>query len=143
VLAAFENDGLVRDPDTSIGGTEIVHIVVQGGDQPLSQSFKVTGALNVVSPGASELETVTGVPTFVWEDDSSEDMYELRLFDALGNLIWENTMVPSVSGSKDVTLDYGGTALSPGMIYQFRATAIKDMVPISATEDLKGVFLYK
>jgi hypothetical protein len=143
VLAAFENDFLVRDPDTSIGGTEIVHIVVNGVDQPLSQSFKVTGALGVVSPGASELDEVSGVPTFVWEDDSSEDMYECRVFDALGNLIWENTMVPSVSGSGDVTLPYGGTALQPGMIYQFRTLSMKDGVPISATEDLKGVFLYK
>jgi hypothetical protein len=31
----------------------------------------------------------------------------------------------------------------PGMIYQFRATSIKGGVPISQTEDLKGVFLYK
>jgi hypothetical protein len=29
-LAAFENDGLVRDPDTSIGGTQIVHLTVSG-----------------------------------------------------------------------------------------------------------------
>lgn len=143
VLAAFENDFLVRDPDTSIGGTEIVHIVVDGTDQPLSQSFKVTGALGVVSPGASELEEVMGTPTFVWEDDSSEDGYELRVFDALGNLTWENTAVPSVSGSKTVSLDYAGTALQSGMIYQFRAMSIKSGVPISATEDLKGVFLYR
>lgn len=30
VLGAFENDFLVRDPDTSIGGTEIEHITVPG-----------------------------------------------------------------------------------------------------------------
>jgi hypothetical protein len=29
------------------------------------------------------------------------------------------------------------------MIYQFRATSIKDGVPISQTEDLRGVFLYE
>jgi hypothetical protein len=28
----------------------------------------------------------------------------------------------------------------PGMFYQFRAVSIKDGVPISATEDLRGVF---
>mgnify|MGYP003512945731 CR=1 FL=1 len=32
-------------------------------------------------------------------------------------------------------------ALEAGMIYQFRATSIKDGVPISSTEDLKGVFI--
>lgn len=144
VLAAFENDFLVRDPDTSIGGTEIVHITVAGSSQELSQSFKVTGALAVVSPGASAIDEVSGTPTFVWEDDSSEDMYQLQVFDALGNLVWEDLAVPSVSGSKDVSRDYAGTqALEPGMIYQFRATSMKDGVPISATEDLKGVFVYK
>ena len=39
---------------------------------------------------------------------------------------------------------YGGPALKAGMIYQFRATSIKNGgSPISLTEDLKGVFVYK
>ncbi|HQP36195.1 MAG TPA: hypothetical protein PLI95_13495 [Polyangiaceae bacterium] len=33
--------------------------------------------------------------------------------------------------------------LSPGMYYQFRVVSMKGGVPISATEDLKGVFVYK
>jgi hypothetical protein len=143
VLAAFENDGLVRDPDTSIGGTEIVHITVAGMSQELAEGFKVTGALAVTSPGAEKLDEVSGTPTFVFEDDSSEDTYEVRVFDALGELVWEDLAVPGQSGSGDVSVDYGGDPLTPGMIYQFRATSIKDTVPISATEDLKGVFIYK
>ena len=144
VLAAFENDNLVRDPDTSIGGTEIVHITVAGKSQELAESFKVTGALAVKSPGASKLDEVTGTPTFVWEDDSSEGSYEIRLFDALGNNVWENLAVPSVS-SGDVSQTYAGPALQAGMIYQFRATSIKKSgeTAISQTEDLKGVFIYK
>ncbi|WP_437736792.1 hypothetical protein [Sorangium sp. So ce1335] len=143
VLAAFENDALVRDPDTSIGGTEIVRITVAGSDLPVQASFKVTGALAVVSPGASTMDEVSGTPTFVFEDDSSEDMYEVSLFDALGEKIWENLEVPRVSGSENVTVAYDGPELVPGMIYQFRATSKKDGTPISQTEDLKGVFLYK
>ncbi|MRG92884.1 hypothetical protein [Polyangium spumosum] len=141
VLAAFENDGLVRDPDTSIGGTQIVHIEVAGQNITLAEGFKVTGSLATVSPGKDAIEEVTGTPTFVWADDSSEDMYELRVFDAFGVLVWEDLAVPSVSGSKDVTVQYGGEALTPGMIYQFRATSMKDGVPISQTEDLRGVFV--
>ncbi|WP_434047064.1 MULTISPECIES: hypothetical protein [Sorangium] len=143
ILAAFENDALVRDPDTSIGGTELVRITVAGGDQPVQESFKVTGALAVVSPGASRMDEVSGTPAFVFEDDSSEDMYEVSLFDALGEKIWENLEVPRVSGSENVTVAYDGPELVPGMIYQFRATSKKDGTPISQTEDLKGVFLYK
>jgi hypothetical protein len=143
VLAAFENDGLVRDPDTSIGGTEIVHIDVMGVDQTLGESFKVTGALSVLSPGASDIETVMGTPTFTWEDDSSEDTYDVTLFDALGDMVWEKKGVLDQGGSMPVTATYDGEALLPGMIYQFRVVSIKDGTPISATEDLKGVFLYK
>jgi hypothetical protein len=144
VLAAFENDDLVRDPDTSIGGTQLVHITVAGGaNQDLADSFKVTGALAVKSPGASTIDEVSGTPEFEWEDDSSEDKYQLQVFDALGNLTWEDLSVPGVSGAQTVKRSYGGPALVPGMIYQFRATSLKKGVPLSSTEDLKGVFLYK
>jgi hypothetical protein len=80
----------------------------------------------------------------VWGDDSSEDHYEVRVFDAFGKNVWENLAVPGVSGSKTVTEMYGGSALLPGMIYQFRATSMgKSNIPISQTEDLKGVFVYR
>jgi hypothetical protein len=141
VLAAFENDGLVRDPDTSIGGTEIVHIDVAGAAVSVSEGFKVTGALAVVSPGADEIEPVSGAPTFSWEDDSSEDSYRVEVFDALGNLTWDIEGNFDPGGNADATVEYAGPALEPGMIYQFRATSIKDGVPISSTEDLKGVFI--
>jgi hypothetical protein len=141
VLAAFENDFLVRDPDTSIGGTALVEITVAGQNLTLSQSFKITGALDIVSPTAEEV--VTGTPTFVFVDDSSEDHYELAVFDAFGHLVWENKAVPGVSGAKNVSVTYAGDALEVGMLYQFRATSIgKGGTPISRTEDLEGVFVY-
>ncbi len=143
VLAAFENDGLVRDPDTSIGGTEIVHISVAGADVSISEGFKVTGALDVVSPGASEIEMVSGPISFAWEDDSSEDLYEVQVFDAFGSLVWETSGAFDPGGNGDATVDYDGPALEAGMLYQFRATSIKDGVPISSTEDLKGLFLFQ
>lgn len=140
-LAAFENDGLVRDPDTSIGGTELVHVTVAGSDHTISQGFKVTGALTTLSPGADGPELVDGSPRFEWEDDSSEDSYTLSVIDALGNLIWEVSDITGPRGSAPVTLDYAGPTLERGMYYQFRAVSIKDGVPISSTEDLKGVFV--
>ncbi len=139
VLAAFENDGLVRDPDTSIGGTEIQHITVAGGAVTVP-GFKVTEALAVVSPGANGAEAVSGTPTFAWVDDSSEDSYQVEVYDALGALVWENPSVIGPNGDKNATATYAGPALVTGMYYQFRATSIKDGVPISRTEDLKGVF---
>jgi hypothetical protein len=144
ILAAFENDGLVRDPDISIGGTSILDVSIVCGASVTKEGFKVTGALSTESPGKEAIDEVMGTPSFVWGDDSSEDHYEVRVFDAFGKNVWENLMVPGVSGSMTVTAMYGGPALLPGMIYQFRATSIgKDGVPISATEDLKGVFVYR
>jgi hypothetical protein len=149
-LAAFENDLLVRDPDTSIGGTQIVHLeVANGALVSTPPSFKVTGALDVVSPGASGPEAVTSAtPTFTWEDDSSEVSYDVTVLDAFGVEVWRTT-IPGVSGPPTVNVVYGqpgGTpddapALQAGMYYQFRALSRKNGgSPISQTEDLKGVF---
>lgn len=144
ILAAFENDGLVRDPDISIGGTSILDVSIVGGASVTKEGFKVTGSLSTESPGKDAIDEVMGTPSFVWGDDSSEDHYEVRVFDAFGKNVWEDLAVPGVSGDKTVTASYGGPALLPGMIYQFRATSIgKDGVPISQTEDLRGVFVYR
>jgi len=143
VLAAFENDLLVRDPDPSIAGTQILHIQVPDGSSyeiDISSSFKVTEALVIVSPGAIEPELVTGNPTFIWKDDSSETRYSIVLYNAFGDEIWRDDNLPRVTGSENVTVNYGGDPLQPGMYYQFRATSWKDNGPISQTEDLLGVF---
>jgi hypothetical protein len=139
VLAGFENDFLVRDA-SSIGGTDILHQeVVAGQDVDLAESFKVTGALDIIAPGADAPEEIAGNPTFQWVDDSSEDRYDLTVFDALGNLVWE-TSIPGASGD-DPSVVYAGPALSSGMYYQFRVLSIKDPdEEISRTEDLRGVF---
>jgi hypothetical protein len=147
VIASLENDLLVRDPDQSIAGTDIIEITVAAGETlDIQDSFKITEALGVVSPGRDGPEEVTGNPTFVFDDDSSEDRYEVIVHDALGNEIWRDDQVPGVSGSSTVSVDYGGEALTPGMYYRFVATSWKDGNPapsaISRTEDLRGVFVY-
>ncbi len=145
VLAAFENDELVRDPDTAIGGTAIQRISVSGAGVDVA-GFKITGALAVVSPGAEMAEVVKGDVTFEWKDDSSEDGYELTVLDTFGNEVWKDTEVARVTGSANVSVAYGGPALEPGY-YQFRAVSWRtkkgstDRTYISATEDLKGVFI--
>ena len=150
VLAAFEDDGLVRDPDQTIGGTQIVHIQVPdpatGNAVTLPEGFKVTGALAVIEPGANGPEEVQDVtPTFGWEDDSSEDGYEVRVFDAFGVEVWNDEIGPT-TGSATVTHIYAGPPLELGMFYQFRATSFRERsgvrTHISSTEDLKGVFFY-
>jgi hypothetical protein len=145
VLVAFENDMLVRDPDEGIAGTQIPEIVVENGQVvAVPDSFKVTGALGIVGPGKERPEPVEAVPTFTWIDDSSEEGYDLVVFDALGKIAWQ-TEVPSGNGG-NVTLEYGGEALEPGMYYQFRVTSwrlVQDQRRnISRTEDLRGVFVH-
>jgi hypothetical protein len=145
VLAAYENDDLVRDPDTNIAGTDFVHLEV-GAEATIaiSESFKVTQSLATVGPGIDGPEAVTEKPMLTWADDSSQDWYDLRVFDAFGNEVWQSLMIPGVSGSDDVSVQYAGP-LDPGMYYQFRATSWRqpgngDAAPISTTEDLRGVF---
>ncbi len=148
VLAAFENDGLVRDPDESIGGTAIQRVTVAGAAVDVA-GFKITGALDVVAPGALAPELLSGAPSFEWVDDSSEDGYEVSVLDTFGTEVWKDTEVPRVTGSSSVTLAYGGAELTSGY-YQFRVVSWRDAsgkkgaaarTYISATEDLKGVFI--
>lgn len=138
VLAAFENDGNVRDPDPLISGTQIQRITVSGGalTPSVSPAFKVTAAVAVVSPGKDGVEDVGATPTFTWAVHSNADAYELKVFDGLGNVIWTSQL-----GSKDtVTATYAGPALTPGQFYQWRVTAIRRGAPTSHTEELRGLF---
>lgn len=146
VLAAYENDDLVRDPDTNISGTDFVHLTVTGSEATMAipESFKVTQALGTVSPGKDGPEAVTEKPDLVWLDDSSEDWYDLHVFDAFGNEVWSSLKLPAVKGKETVTAKYEGP-LDPGMYYQFRVSSWRqpgngDAAPISMTEDLRGVF---
>ena len=146
VLAAFENDLLVRDPDTNISGTSTVSIEVKGdeadGRFTMPDSFKVTGALAVVAPGAGLPDTLTEKPTLEWEDDSSEAYYIVEVYNSYGEKVWE-TQLDGVSGQDTVTVDYDGP-FEAGIYYQFRATSWRSPggndAPISMTEDLLGVF---
>jgi hypothetical protein len=145
VVAAFENDGLVRDPDHCISGTADVHLAVTPGAVTTAPTtFKVTGALAVMSPGAELAEPVTGSPTFTWADDSSEDQYLVELYDAFGQPVWSKT-IPGVSGAVPSTA-YDGSALVSGMYYQWRVTSSKlsggggAACELSRSEDLRGVF---
>jgi hypothetical protein len=144
VVAAFENDGLVRDPDQCISGTDDVHVeVTTGQTEAIATTFKVTGALGVVSPGATQAEAVTAAPVLMWADDSSEDGYTVEVFDSFGQRVW-NTSVVGVSGGIPM-VSYGGP-MTDGMYYQFRVTSTKKQggapttCELSRTEDLRGVF---
>jgi hypothetical protein len=150
LLAAFENDRLVRDPDQSISGTQIVHFTVPdpslGHDLTFSDGFKITEALAVVGPGSDGPQEITlATPILEWADDSSEDGYEIDVFDAFGNHVWSTELV-SVSGAESVRLTYAGPPLEIGMFYQFKATSFRERngprTAISTTEGLRGVFYY-
>jgi hypothetical protein len=152
VLAAFENDLLVRDPDQGIAGTDIVFIDVGSAGSPvaLAQTFKVTGALAVISPGAQDVEEMPlGTINLTWADDSSENGYELRVYDALGTVVHEDNMIPSVTGSNKVQYALEAGSFEPGMLYQFRVWSWKMKARqtartyISASEDLRGAFKIK
>lgn len=144
-LAAFENDDLVRDPDEGIGGTAVVHATVDADPTDLGASFKVTEALAVVSPGATGLEEITTTtPTLRWADDSSEDGYDLFVYNALGDLVYERMGLDRVTGA-DVVEHTIEEPLARGTVYQFRVASYRERQAgrtyISTTEDLEGVFL--
>lgn len=136
VLAAFENDGLVRDPDPDIAGTQLQRLTVRNGVASLRPSFKVTAAIRMVGPGAGGFDQeVVGQPTFQWEAYPSAKSYDLEVYDTFGTPIWKTT----VTGTR---VPYQGEVeLEPGIPYQWRLTAYGNAGnPISLSEDLLGVF---
>jgi hypothetical protein len=141
IHAAFENDTLVRDPDTCIAGTDIVEQQVGAGDDiAIEESFKVTDALQLQSPGAAGPEEVTSDPTIAWQAYPSADGYDILVFDAFGTVVWEQTEPDTTT-----SVTYGGDPLQPGMYYQVRITTWRqvggvDICEITQTEYLKGVF---
>lgn len=138
VLAAFENDGNVRDPDPGISGTQILRVTVANGQLSgvSSPAFKVTGAVGLVSPGKEGVETTSTTPTFTWEPYSNADAWVLRVFDALGNEIW----VKPILDKSTVSTVYAGPALGAGQFYQWRITAMRRLAPTSQSEELRGLF---
>jgi hypothetical protein len=136
VLAAFENDENVRDPDPGISGTQIVHITVSNGAVSASPQFKVTGAVKLVSPGFETVEDVVGRPVFKWLEYSNADAYVLTVFDALGQEIWT---LP-IADKSTVNVPYAGPTLTVGQYYQWRVTAMRRGAPTSMTEELRGMF---
>jgi hypothetical protein len=146
VLAAFENDGNVRDPDPSISGTQIQQLTVTGNTASALGGFKVTGAVELISPDA--LAGVDPVPTFAWKPYSSAKSFSLTVVDGFGVPVhqWNLLTADIPKGSTNVEAKYpaGAPALTPGRTYQWRATA-RDGVgnPISLTEDLRGLFVVR
>lgn len=157
ILAAFENDFLVRDPDVCISGTDVLHQAFGVGETVTSEGFKITGALDVISPGAAAPEGVSATPTFEWVDDSSEKSYLIEVIDSFGNPVGK-AEIDSFSGSGNPSIEYGSAdwlddgdtpnnvtdfanALEPDQFYQFRVISLNDAgCELARTEDLKGVF---
>jgi len=137
VLAAFENDGLVRDPDTCIAGTDIVHVQVAAGQTVAApQTFKVTGAITITGPGVDGPEAVTAAPMLAWTAYPSTGSYTVHVYDSFGTDVW------TMTGITGTSVQYAGP-LEAGAFYQFHVFAIKiggGNCPISSSEDLRGVF---
>jgi hypothetical protein len=142
VLAAFENDNNVRDPNPGTAGTDVQFVTVTNGQIEVApEAFKVTSALTLVGPGATEaVDAVSATPTFSWQPYPQSASYDVVVFDTFGTLVWEQAGLAAVTGSTN-TLLYAGPALTPGALYQWRVTARRTGGdPISRSEELEGLF---
>ncbi|MGV3623435.1 MAG: hypothetical protein ACO1OB_21625 [Archangium sp.] len=141
VLAAFENDDNVRDPDPGIAGTEIQRLTVSNGQMSgaTSPAFKVTSAVELESPGRTGIDETSATPTFAWKKYPNADAYVLTVFDGLGNLLWTHDIADGNANSAT----YAGPALSAGNYFQWRITGMRKGAPTSHSEELRGLFIVK
>lgn len=147
VLAAFPNDGLIKDPDPGIAGTAIPTATCSGASCTCSGgtcSFKVTDPVAMAAPDADAI--VMGTPMFTWTAYPSAAKYTIDVFDSQGIPICTIDNIAAGATSQA----YGGTGcgtLNPGLFYQWHITAFRqtggNYIPTSASEDLRGVWQQK
>lgn len=139
VLAAFENDFLVRDPDPNIAGTQILKVtfpdVTNNYDITIG-NFKITEAIEIIFPGANKPEQIFENPTFSWKRDASATHYIVTVYSSQGVTVWEKRV--EKTASETLTLLYDGTPFRG--FYQWVVVSYKSDAPISMSEDLKGIF---
>ena len=139
VLAAFENDLLVRDPDPNIAGTQILKVKFPA-DGPVYNvsigNFKVTEAVPIIFPGAEGPELISEPPLFQWERDASATKYIVTVYTAQGTVQWTKE-VPKTD-NLIMSVQYDGSALKG--FYQWIVVSYKNTAPISMSEDLLGIF---
>ncbi len=155
VLAPFGLTGDVRDV-SGTGNTAAPQVTIQGGALVgTPPSFKIVPAVSLLtiggtSVGATPALVSTATPIFAWQKgsvDSSAATYRVLVFDTFGNELWSHDMAADTTDSVQYA---GSTALEPGMTYQLRILAIKDVTPVPAsftllsqTEGVPGVFTYQ
>lgn len=143
-VAAFENDDLVRSLDQGIAGTDLIYFDVpaEGGEMEIGESFKVTEALETISPGTDGPEGLSERPTLTWGRIANADWYDVVVFDAFGNIVFEEDDIEHSGGQQEYTAEYDGP-FEPGMYYQFRATSHRMDSAQTSTEFLRGVFYHE
>jgi hypothetical protein len=135
LLVAYEDDGLVQDPEGFDGPAMVV---VQGEDVVVEQT-KVTAAITPVTPTGDEV--IAGEPLFGWVDQAGEDLYQIYVVNEAGEVVW-SFEAPGAEGVDGVQVKYGGPPLADGT-YQLRVTAYYNKSALTRTEDLAGTFVVK
>ncbi len=157
VLAAFENDGMVRD--VGQGSTGLYEVTVSGGavTQVLLNGsvvaggaigFKVTGAISLGAPFTATYDSApwpadTATPQLTWVAYPSTDHYDVTIVDELGTTVCTKT---GILGNAATSFTWNSTDCSAagaqsGKYYQFVVKAFQTGgAQASRSEDLKGVF---
>ena len=149
-VAGWGNDGLVLDPDTTIGQNGYQVVTVLGTSPPgtaaLPDHFKVTDAVTIVGPGQSgDVSLVNGTPTFRWQKYPQAEFYVVRVWDGMSP---DPTWIGD-SRTTDMTNEqvaYPGTpALVSGYFYQWWVeawTSTPTERQLSHSEEQLGIFEY-
>ena len=164
VLATFDNDCNVLDPDPNLAHTAIQSVTVAGGEVMIAETFNITNAIHLdgVWGGTtcdnddhtvSTVEFMEGdTVTFTWEAyPGSTEGYAVEVIDVLGNVVWggfEQDGAPRLRFAKEILqADYAGEALVAGYNYRFCIWALANdkgaphgFRYISSSENLRGLF---
>ena len=138
VLAAFENDDLVRDPDPCIAGhrhrPRRDHRRADHG-----RAVLVQGDLggDPDRPRRRQPEAVTSAPTLQWVAYPSTQYYDVSVFDSFGTDVWDTQVTGDLGRLRRAPRR---RPVLPGPGLRREGQRQPDLCLLSSTEDLRGVF---
>lgn len=157
VLAAFENDGMVRDVgqgstglyQVTVSGGAVTQVLLDGSVVPGGTiGFKVTGAISLGAPFTGTYDAIpwpatSTTPTLSWSAYPSTDHYDVAVIDELGAAVCARTGI-LVTDPRSFTWNATDCTLAgaeAGKYYQLVVRAFQTGgAQASRSEDLRGVF---
>jgi len=137
VVASDDNDGVIADPDTSLGSSYPQVSIASSSNVMLGGTIRITPAVHLIDPAGPTTMQMGVTSPFRWTDVSGEQAYVVQIYDATGIQKFQSAALPPGSG-EDQLYQYTGGSLVTGLPYRVNVLALKNGAVIDVVEQRLG-----